>query len=88
LTPELIAEGNVREFMRGVQELRKAEGLAPQDRIELLVAASDEGKQTLETFRDMIVKTVGADIITYVVTEGVEVKAGDYTFIISLKKCS
>jgi isoleucyl-tRNA synthetase len=86
LTPELIAEGNVREFMRGVQELRKAEGLAPQDRIELLVAASDEGKQTLETFRDMIVKTVGAVAIIYGSVEGVEIKAGECTFIVALKK--
>jgi isoleucyl-tRNA synthetase len=35
LTPELVAEGVAREVVRAVQDLRKAAGLAVEDRIEL-----------------------------------------------------
>ena len=86
LTPELIAEGNAREFMRGVQERRKAEGLAPQDRVALTVATSAEGKLILEQFAEMIKKTVGATELNFADTEGTEIKAGDVNFVVALKK--
>jgi isoleucyl-tRNA synthetase len=42
LTPELIAEGVGREVIRAIQELRKASGLAVEDRISLWIAASSD----------------------------------------------
>lgn len=41
LTEELIAEGIAREVVRGVQDLRKAAGLAVEDRIELFMSTED-----------------------------------------------
>ena len=40
LTPELVAEGLAREFVRRVQDLRKAAELDVADRVELFVEAS------------------------------------------------
>jgi isoleucyl-tRNA synthetase len=46
LTPELVAEGVAREVVRAVQDLRKASGLAVEDRIELWLHAGEEGLAT------------------------------------------
>lgn len=86
ITPALKAEGEVREFMRGVQEKRKQTGLAPQDRIELQVETTAAGQQTLESYKEMIMKTVGAKMITYTNNSGSVIKAGDTDFVVSLIK--
>jgi isoleucyl-tRNA synthetase len=44
LTPELRREGLARELVRAVQDLRKASGLAVEDRIELAVKAAADGE--------------------------------------------
>jgi isoleucyl-tRNA synthetase len=41
LSPELISEGIAREVVRAVQDLRKAAGLAVEDRIELWLRPTD-----------------------------------------------
>ena len=61
--------------MRGVQEKRKQTGLAPQDRIELQVETTAAGQQTLESYKEMIMKTVGAKMITYTNNSGSVIKA-------------
>ena len=86
ITPELKAEGEVREFMRAVQERRKQDGLEPQDRIALMVQATPEGRLVLETFKDMLTKTVGATELMFTDVEGETVTAGEHTFVIALKK--
>ena len=86
ITLELKAEGEVREFMRAVQERRKQDGLEPQDRISLVVQATSEGQLVLETFKDMLVKTVGATELVFADVEGERVSAGEHTFVIALKK--
>ncbi len=86
ITPELKAEGEVREFMRAVQEKRKQDGLEPQDRIALVVQATSEGRQVLETFKEMLTKTVGATELIFTDVEGESVAAGEHTFVIALKK--
>ncbi len=86
LTPELIAEGNVREFMRGVQEQRKENGLAPADRVVLTIGTSPEGQALIERSRDTIMKTVGAADLVFAPTEGATIAAGEYSFVVSLVK--
>jgi isoleucyl-tRNA synthetase len=46
LTPELIREGDVREFMRALADARKEAGLAPKDRIILTI--DEQGRGALE----------------------------------------
>ncbi len=54
LTPELIAEGLAREFVRYVQDLRKQADLEIADRIVLYVEASEGLRRAIETHRDYI----------------------------------
>ncbi|HVF25931.1 MAG TPA: isoleucine--tRNA ligase [Anaerolineales bacterium] len=54
LTPELVAEGLAREFVRRVQDLRKSAGLDVADRIDLFVDASAGLKSAVEAHRDYI----------------------------------
>jgi isoleucyl-tRNA synthetase len=46
LTPELIREGDVREFARALADARKMLALLPQDKVQVVVG--EEGKATLE----------------------------------------
>jgi isoleucyl-tRNA synthetase len=86
ITPELKAEGDVREFIRAVQDLRKQTGLLPSDRIALLVQTSDGGEALISAFLEDIKKVVGADAITFGDAEGVEIKAGDHSFTVGITK--
>lgn len=54
LTPELVAEGLAREFVRRVQDLRKTANLDVADRIELFIEASVGLKSAVETHADYI----------------------------------
>jgi len=86
LTPELVDEGAVREFIRGVQGRRKTEGLAPQDRVELTISANEAGQTLISSYKANIMKVVGATDVIFGENSGVEIKAGDYSFVVSLIK--
>ena len=86
LTPELLAEGSVRELMRAVQGMRKNENLEPADEIELAVQTDEKGQQAIESHKDLLVSTVGATKLEFVSTEGTELSAGDYNFTYAIKK--
>ena len=49
LTPELVREGDEREFSRAVAEARKAEGYAPQDKAHAVTDPSGAHTVTLST---------------------------------------
>ena len=86
LNSELIAEGNVRELMRAVQGRRKTEGLAPQDTILLTVSASAEGRTAIETNRELLVKTVGANELVFDDIDGEVVATDTEQFIFTITK--
>jgi len=54
LTPELVAEGQAREFVRKVQDLRKVANLDVSDRINLFVSASAGLISVVKTHKDYI----------------------------------
>lgn len=86
ITPELKAEGNVREFMRGVQEGRKVAGLEPQDRVVIMIETDDIAKILLENYKEQIMKTVGATELNFTQNDGVEITAGEHKFKITITK--
>jgi isoleucyl-tRNA synthetase len=57
LTPELVAEGLAREFVRAVQTMRKDAGLNIQDRIQMRYETSSPAvRAMLEQFRDYVTR--------------------------------
>ncbi len=86
LTPELIAEGAVREVMRAVQDMRKDAGLEPNDRIALMIATDEVGQAAVESHKELLQNTVGASTVEYGVAFGNTVTAGDHTFTLSFEK--
>lgn len=54
LTPELVAEGLAREFVRRVQDLRKTADLDVSDRVELFVEASAGLRSAIEEHESYI----------------------------------
>jgi len=64
LTPELVAEGLAREFVRRVQDARKAADLDIADRIRLTYAASPVLLKAVEDFREYIMnETLTTELI-------------------------
>lgn len=63
ITSQLKAEGNYRELVRAVQDLRKEKGLTPQDMITLTI--SRDAEESLTPFLDDFKKTVLASAITF-----------------------
>lgn len=86
ITPELQTEGDVREFMRQIQDMRKQLKLSPQDRIVLCVQTSQEGERMIESFRKEIERTVGAEHIAFSENSGEEITAGEHSFTITVEK--
>ena len=65
LTPELVQEGLAREFVRRVQDLRKAADLDVADRIDLYVEASPALQSALEKFREYVSAETLASSLTF-----------------------
>ena len=86
ITPELKAEGDVRELIRNIQEMRKTQGLEAKDRITLILQTSDGGEALVTQFKTEITKVVGADDITFGNAEGSEVKGGEHSFTVEIVK--
>jgi len=64
-TPELLAEGRVRESLRRLQALRKELGLRYTDRVDVTIAATGELRPTLEAARDRLARDLLADHVEF-----------------------
>ena len=64
LTPELIKEGQLREFIRKVQDLRKEAGLSVSDEIKVMYKKSEENELLVKDFENEIKKKVFAKELT------------------------
>ncbi len=102
LTPELEAEGNMRELLRAIQSLRKKSGLEASDMVTLHIQTSTQGQQLIEQFSDDIKKTAGISEFNFAHNEayppeadapsskaglrGDEIKVGELLFIVAIEK--
>ncbi len=72
ITPELKAEGEYRELVRSIQDLRKEKGLLPKDTMTLLLPSSY--KEFGAGFLEKLKKTVGAKEIIFTEDKEIEIK--------------
>lgn len=87
ITPELKEEGNVRELLRGIQELRKQEKLNPSDIISLRVKADEKGRALIRKFEAEIKKTTLLKEISFEeVTAGILLKVEDMDFELKISR--
>ena len=84
ITPALKEEGELRELVRGLQELRKKAGLTPSKKITLLVQAEIQAREFVEKFANDIKKSAGIEKIEFsaliedskeIATDGFVIKA-------------
>lgn len=89
VTPELVQEGDAREFVNRIQKIRKDNGFEVTDRIEVQVAASNGIKESLAKYNKYICAEILADKLEVVadLDGGVEIEVNDNSLkVIVLKK--
>ena len=88
ITPELKMEGEARELIRAIQDMRKAADLVPQDIIQLEIKTNSAGAEILSNsvMVEMIKKTVGASKIVLQENNGKEIIVGENYFFVSLNR--
>ena len=89
ITPELIQEGNAREFVNRIQKIRKDSGFDVTDRIDVKVSANNGIKESLAKFNNYICAEILADKLELAsdINDGTEIEVNDSTLkVIVLKK--
>jgi isoleucyl-tRNA synthetase len=89
ITPELVQEGNAREFVNRIQKIRKDSGFDVTDRIDVKVSANNGIKESLAKFNNYICAEILADKLelTSDINGGTEIEVNDSPLkVIVLKK--
>jgi isoleucyl-tRNA synthetase len=86
ITPELREEGEVREIIRQIQQIRKEMKLVPEDTINVLYQKSEIFDKIIDKNKDTILKEVLAN--DFIVSEEAvkEVELGDGKILLGVKK--
>jgi isoleucyl-tRNA synthetase len=84
VTPELQAEGYLRDLVRAIQDLRKQKGLNPSDTPTLTVGASGEAKTFIEAHSDAIKKATHLGGLTVGALGAEKISVGGMEFSLSL----
>jgi isoleucyl-tRNA synthetase len=86
ITPELKEEGDYRELVRALQDMRKKIGLTPSDVISVVFDTDEAGKNLIQKFENDMKKTVLVSEIKFENNDGGEVKIGDLLFRVKIEK--
>jgi isoleucyl-tRNA synthetase len=79
LSPELVAEGQLRELVRALQDWRKKNNLTPREAVSLQLTTDSSGRALVEKFLAEIKRTVNLSAVTIVEGVGTE-KVGEHFF--------
>ena len=88
ITDVLQKEGNAREFVNRIQNIRKDSGFELTDRINLQVVDSSTLRESLIEFKDYICAEILADSLDFVpnLTEGIEIEVNDAGLTVNVSK--
>ena len=89
VTPELVQEGDAREFVNRIQKIRKDNGFDVTDRIEVIVSANNGIGKSLAKYNDYICAEILADKLEIAaeINDGTEIEVNDNQLkVIVLKK--
>jgi isoleucyl-tRNA synthetase len=88
ITDALKQEGDAREFVNRIQNIRKESGFELTDRITVKVLDREEIKPSLNQFKNYICAEILADSIEFVpeLLEGIEVEINDNLLKVSVNK--
>ncbi|MEI7809951.1 MAG: DUF5915 domain-containing protein [bacterium] len=86
MNSELKLEGDYRELVRGIQDMRKKAGLTPSDVIAITIETDEAGKNLIQKFEDDMKKTIMAGKIELENNDGIEIKVDNLSFKISIQK--
>ncbi len=86
ITAVLKQEGNYRELVRAVQDMRKEMKLTPSDTISLAIKTDNTGEELIKKFERELLKTVGAKEIEFSDIQGTEVKIEGLIFQVKISK--
>ncbi len=86
ITSELKQEGDYRELVRAIQDMRKKMGLTPSDVVSVTIETNDEGKNLIQKFENDLVKVILASKIEFKTNEGEEIKIDEMVFKTSIQK--
>jgi isoleucyl-tRNA synthetase len=86
ITPELKEEGNYRELVRTIQDLRKKNGLTPNDFVSLSIETGEAGKKLIQKFEKDLKKVALLKEIKFSAREGEAMKINDLEFKIKIEK--
>lgn len=86
ITEELKKEGNFRELVRAIQDIRKQKGLNPSDQVNLEIFSTEDGYNFVDGFKDLLMKNVGAISLAKKENEGSPVRIDGFDFIVNISK--
>jgi isoleucyl-tRNA synthetase len=87
VTEELAREGDVRDLIRGVQNLRKEQGFAVTDRICLYLSGSPRLKEAWDAFADYAAaETLASEVHWGPVAEQEPLEAGDDSWLVKIER--
>lgn len=88
ITPALKMEGDAREFVNRIQNIRKDNGFALTDRIEVKVAANNGLKDSLAQFKTYICAEILADNLEILpeIEGGTEIEVNDVSLKVIVSK--
>lgn len=86
ITEDLKQEGNYRELVRAIQDIRKKNELNPNDLIRLVVQTDQTGQGLINLFKENLLKSVSATEIEFSENDGTEVKVDKLTFVVKVVK--
>ncbi len=88
LTEELRQEGEARELVNRIQNIRKEKGLNLIDRIDVKLSANDGLQQSVNHFKNYICAEILADSLAWVaeIADGIPIEVNEHQIIVSLTK--